>query len=95
MGTMTLRQYGGLSDSEAAVSDAELKVLQKDISAFYSKISYAKAKKAKSCAKPLVFRALAITPVSENVRCLEKLKRSDSERLLSLVTRISLASKPR
>lgn len=94
-GTMTLRQYGGLSDSEATITDFELKTLQKDISTFFNKVSYSKAKKIKTCSKPLAFRALASGLVTENVRCLEKLKRADSERLLSLVTTISLASKPR
>ena len=93
-GTMTLKQYGGLSDSEAPIAESDIKFLQQDVVKFFSKTDYAKAKKVRSCAKPLTFLILAGGPVIENVRCLERLKRADSERLLSLVTRISLSSKP-
>lgn len=93
-GTITLLQYGGLSDSKAVIAESDVKFLEQDIVKFYSKTAYAKAKKIKVCAKPLTFRILAGAPVTENIRCLERLKRPDSEKLLSLVTRISLSSKP-
>ena len=94
-GAMTLRQFGGLSDSEAVLSEPELAALQKQTSDFFNKVSYAKAKRIKSCSKPLAFRILARGPVTENILCLERLKAADSDRLLSLIAKMSLASKPR
>ncbi len=87
------RQYGGMSDSEAFLPEAEQKRLHKEITAFFTKVGYAKAKKVKSCSKPFVLRETKKTP-SENIRCLERLKKTDTAKLLSLVTQVSLASKP-
>ncbi len=85
------RQYGGMSDSEAFLPVTEQNRLHKEITAFFRKVSYAKAKKVKSCSKPFVLRE---TKSAENIRCLERLKKRDAEKLLSLVTQVSLASKP-
>ena len=87
---ITLQQYGGMSDSEAVITAQEIKTLEKEIATFYAGAKYALVKKAKSCSRPLVYRVSS----KEEIRCLERLKKQDSEKLLSLMTRVSLASKP-
>lgn len=86
----TLQQYGGLSDSEAVITPQEIKALEKDIATFYTNVKYAAVKSAKSCGKPLVYRVSK----KEDIRCLDRMKKGDNDKLLSLITRISLASKP-
>ncbi len=86
------RQYGGMSDSEAFLPETEQRRLFKDISAFFTKVGYAKAKMVKSCSNPFVFREMK--EATAEIRCLERLKKADSEKLLSLITQVSLASKP-
>ncbi len=87
---ITLQQYGGMSDSEAVITPQEIKALEKDLANFYVSVKYASVKSARSCGKPLVYKASK----KEEVRCLERIKKADSEKLLSLISRISLASKP-
>ena len=88
-GKLRLRQFGGLSDSEAIVTNDQIAALKKEVSSFYSATAYATPRKISRCNRPLVFKT-----AGRETRCLEKLKTKDSDKLLSLVSKISLASKP-
>lgn len=96
-GKLLLRQFGGLSDSEASITPPQIGTLKKDIASLYASSAYAKPLKTRPCKRPLVFktqREKVGTDLLSQTRCLERLKPVDSEKLLSLVSKISLASKP-
>lgn len=88
-GKLRLRQFGGLSDSEAIVTNEQVIALKKEVSSFYNSTAYAKPRKVSRCTRPLVLKS-----PGQETRCLEKLKPKDSDKLLSLISRVSLASKP-
>ena len=96
-GKLLVRQFGGLSDSENSITSPGIATLKKDIASFYALSAYAKPVKTRLCKRPLVFktqREKTGTDLLSETRCLERLKSKDSEKLLSLVSKISLASKP-